>query len=110
MPRDPNQVARKSAGQMMRELEEKPTPAYQEREADLAMKALTQLFSAPEAKAKAHHRCSISGPTEIDVLIEAALDDAFGSTPNSDYKRWIRRLYRLGLISSMPDDWKAPKH
>ena len=82
----------------MSELEEK-TPAQKESEADQAMRVLTQLFSTPEVKAKAHRRCGINGPTEIDMLFETVLDDVFGRDPNSDYKRWIRRLYRLGLIS-----------
>ena len=89
----------------MSELEEN-TPAQKESEADQAMRALTQLFSTPEVKAKAHRRCGINGPTEFDVLFETVLDDVFGRDPNSDYKRWIRRLYRLGLISCMPDDCK----
>jgi hypothetical protein len=78
----------------------------EKREADQAMNALALLFSSPEVKAKAHHRCGISGPTEVEVVIEAALDDVFGRDPNSEYKRWIRRLYKLGIISHMPDDWK----
>ena len=90
----------------MNEVEEKSTPARRESDADQSMKALTELFSTPAVKAKAHRRCSINGPTEIDELVEAAIDDVFGCDPNSDYKRWIRRLYKLGLISHMPDDWK----
>jgi hypothetical protein len=74
---------------------------------DQAMKALEQLFSAPEVEAKARWRCGINGPTEFDVLFEAVLDDLFGREPNSDYKRWTRRLYRRGVTSSIPDDWKV---
>jgi hypothetical protein len=90
----------------MTECEGKSRPSNEESETDQAMNALALLFSSPEVKAKAHHRCGISGPTEVEVVIEVALDDVFGRNPNSDYKRWIRRLYRLGLISHMPDDWK----
>jgi hypothetical protein len=56
----------------MSELEEK-TPAQKESEADQAMRVLTQLFSTPEVKAKAHRRCGINGPTEFDVLFERCL-------------------------------------
>ena len=90
----------------MSELEEKSTPAHEERDVDQAMKALARLFSAPKVKAKAPHSCDISGPTELDVVLEAALDAVFGRNPNSDYKWWIRRLYKVGLISHVPDDWK----
>jgi hypothetical protein len=86
--------------------EGKSRASNQKREADHTMRALTELFSTPEVKAKAHHRCAINGPTEIDVLFETALDEVFGHNANSDYKLWIRQLYKLRLISNMPDDWK----
>ena len=72
--------------------------------ADEAMKALAQLFSSRELSTKVHFRCGIDGPTEFDIFFESMCDDLFGRDPNTDYKRWVRRLYRLGLISAMPDD------
>jgi hypothetical protein len=57
----------------MNAFEEKSTPAHKEHEAEEAMMALTQLFSTPEVKAKAHRRCGINGPTEFDVLFERCL-------------------------------------
>jgi hypothetical protein len=73
--------------------------------ADEAVNALVRLFSSRQIANKAHFRCSIDGPTDLDVLFESALDDAFGRDLGSDYKRWIRRLYRLGFISRMPAEW-----
>jgi hypothetical protein len=29
---------------------------------------------------------------------------------NSEYKRWIIRLYDLGLISRIPSEWKTPEN
>jgi hypothetical protein len=103
-----SQVVRTSGGRrLISEVEESSMADHKESDADQAMRALTQLFSTPEVKAKAHLRCSINGPTEFDVLFESVLDDLFGRDPNSDYKCWIRRLYKDGLISNMPDDWKG---
>jgi hypothetical protein len=28
---------------------------------------------------------------------------------NSEYKRWVRRLYDLGLIPRIPSMWEAPE-
>jgi hypothetical protein len=86
--------------------DEKSRGSNQKREADQAMTSLTELFSTPEAKAKAYRRCAINGPTEIDVALETAFDEVFGHNANSDYKLWGRQLYELGLISNMPDNWK----
>jgi hypothetical protein len=73
--------------------------------ADAAMRELVELFSHPAVVARAHFRCSTEGPTEFDVLFESILDEQFGYDPNSEYKRWVRRLYRLGLISTIPSEW-----
>lgn len=81
----------------MSELEEKSTIARNESDADQGMESFAQLILAPEVKAKAHHRCGVGGPTELNVVFEEALDHVFGRDPNSEYKRWIRRLYKLGL-------------
>jgi hypothetical protein len=32
-----------------------------------------------------------------------------GYDPNSEYKRWVRSLYRLGLILRIPSEWRAPE-
>jgi hypothetical protein len=65
--------------------------------ADAAMRKLVELFSDPAIVARAHFRCSTEGPTEFDVLFESLIDDQFGHEPNSEYKSWVRRLYRLGF-------------
>jgi hypothetical protein len=70
---------------------------------------LKDLFSFREITNKAHFRCRVDGPTELDVLFESVLDEVFGCDPSSDYKCWVRKLYRLGLISRMPTNWKASK-
>jgi hypothetical protein len=75
-------------------------------EADAAMKKLVELFSDPSLASKARLRCSVEGPDELDVLFESIIDDQFGHDPNSKYKQWVRRLYKLGLISGLPDEWK----
>ena len=74
--------------------------------ADAAMRELVELFSDPAVVATAHLRCSTEGPTEFDVLFESIIDDQFGHDPNSEYKRWVRRLYRLGLIPRIPREWE----
>ena len=78
-----------------------------ERETDEAMKALTQIFSDPKLRSRAHFRCSVEGPMESDVFFEKFLDEAFGHNPNSKYKCWVRRLYSLGLISKIPREWQG---
>ena len=75
-------------------------------EADAAMRELVELFSDPAVVARASFRCSTEGPTEFDVLFEAIADEQFGYDPNSEYKRWVRRLYRLGLIPRIPTEWE----
>jgi hypothetical protein len=64
-----------------------------EEAADEAMNTLTQLFSSRELANKAHFRCSIDGPIDLDVLFESVLDEVFGRDPSSDYKHWVRRLF-----------------
>jgi len=77
--------------------------------ADAAMRQLKELFSDPAIAAQARFRCSTEGPDDFDVLFESILDDQFGYDPNSEYKRWIRRLYDLGFISRIPSEWEAPE-
>jgi hypothetical protein len=91
----------------MDESERKSPQGLKGSSADEAMKALTRLFSSREIAAKAHFRCSIEGPTDFDVLFESMLDQLFGRNPSSNYKCWVRRLYRLGLVSALPNEWKA---
>jgi hypothetical protein len=75
-------------------------------EADAAMKKLVELFSDPSLASQARLRCSVEGPDDFDLLFETIIDDQFGHDPNSEYKQWVRRLYRLGLIPRLPDEWK----
>ena len=75
-------------------------------EADAAMKELVELFSDPSLASQARLRCSVEGPYDFDLLFETIIDDQFGHDPNSEYKQWVRRLYRLGLIPRLPDEWK----
>src|SRR6516225_3171768 len=82
------------------EPELKPSPA-----ADEAMAKLVELFSDPSLASKAQFRCCVDGPTEFEVLFESIVDEQYGYDPNSEYKRWVRRLYRLGLISTIPSEW-----
>jgi hypothetical protein len=72
--------------------------------ADEAMAELVQLFSDPSLASKAQFRCCVDGPTEFEVLFES-----IGYNPNSEYKRWVRSLYRLGLILRIPSEWEAPE-
>ena len=74
--------------------------------ADQAMAELVELFSDPSLASKARFRCGTEGPDEFDVWFESILDEQFGYDPNSEYKRWVRRLYKLGFISGLPDEWK----
>jgi hypothetical protein len=73
--------------------------------ADQAMAKLVELFSDPSVLSQARFRCCTGGPDEFDVFFESILDEQFGYDPNSEYKRWVRRLYRLGLISTIPSEW-----
>jgi crotonobetainyl-CoA:carnitine CoA-transferase CaiB-like acyl-CoA transferase len=68
-------------------------------EADAAMRGLTELFSDPKLKAKAHFRYPVDGQrSEAQEALDAALEAAFG--PNKEYERWVRRLHRLGLVNN----------
>jgi hypothetical protein len=69
-----------------------------------AMAELVQLFSDPSLASKAQFRCCVDGPTEFEVLFES-----IGYNPNSEYKRWVRSLYRLGLILRIPSEWEVPE-
>jgi hypothetical protein len=75
-------------------------------EADTAMRGLKELFSDPKIRSTASFRCCTEGPTEFDVVFESITDEVFGYDPNSEYKRWVRRLYELSLIPRLPDEWK----
>jgi len=83
------------------EPEPKLSPAAEE-----AMAKLTELFSDPSLPSKARFHCGVEGPTEFDILFESIVDEQFGYAVNSEYKRWVRRLYRLGLISIIPREWQ----
>src|SRR6516162_8262935 len=76
---------------------------------DEALAKLTELFSDPNLPSKAQFRCGTEGPTEFDVLFESIIDDQFGYNPNSEYKNWVRSLYRLGLIPRIPSEWEVPE-
>jgi hypothetical protein len=67
--------------------------------AEEAMAKLVELFADPSLPPKVRFRCPVEGPDEFDVLFESIIDDQFGHDPNSEYKQWVRRLYRLGFIS-----------
>jgi len=73
--------------------------------ADEAMRELKELFSDPKIRSTASFRCCTDGPTEFDILFESIVDEQYGYDANSEYKRWVRRLYRLGLISTIPSEW-----
>jgi hypothetical protein len=84
------------------EPESKVSPA-----ADQAMAKLTELFSDPNLPSTARFHCGTEGPTEFDILFESIIDDQFGHDPNSEYKQWVRRLYRQGFISRIPSVWEV---
>src|ERR1700683_1829535 len=46
-------------------------------------------------------------PQFVFYIWSALSHDLFSHDSNSDYKRSIRQLYKLGLISPMPKAWKA---
>ena len=75
-------------------------------EAVAAMKKLVELFSDPSLASQARLRCSVEGPDDFDLLFETIIDDQFGHDPNSEYKQWVKRLYELGFIPRLPDEWK----
>ena len=77
--------------------------------ADEAMAKLVELFSDPSHASNAQFRCCVDGPTEFEVLFESIVDEQFGYNPNSEYKRWVRSLYRRGLILRIPNEWEAPE-
>ena len=77
--------------------------------ADEAMTALTRLFSSGRVFTNAYFRCSIDGPTEFDLFYDSMRSEPFACNLPTDYKIWIMRLYRLGLISAVPNEWKALK-
>ena len=77
--------------------------------ADEAMAKLVELFSDPSLASKAQFRCCVDGPDEFDFLFESIVDKQFGYDPNSEYKRRVRSLYRLGLILRIPSEWEAPE-
>jgi hypothetical protein len=74
--------------------------------ADEAMAKLVELFSDPSFPSKARFRCGTEGPDEFDLFFESILDDQFGHDPNSEYNQWVRRLYELGFIPRLPDEWQ----
>jgi hypothetical protein len=76
---------------------------------DEAMAQLVELFSDPSLPSKARFRCGTEGPDEFDLLFESIVDEQFGYNLNSEYKRWVRSLYRLGMILKIPSEWEAPE-
>jgi hypothetical protein len=72
-----------------------------------AMAKLVELFADPSLPSKARFRCPVEEPNEFDLLFESIIDDQFGHDPNSEYKQWVRRLYRQGFISRIPSDWEV---
>ena len=75
-------------------------------EADAAMAELVKIFSDPNLPTKPRFRCGVDGPDEFDVMFESIIDEQYGYDPNSEYKQWVKRLYDLGLIPRLPDEWK----
>lgn len=73
--------------------------------AEETMARLVDLSSDPKLCPRS--RCSTEGPTQFDVLFESIMDDVFGYDPNSKYKAWVRRLYRVGIISDIPSAWQT---
>ena len=72
-------------------------------EADAAMAELVKIFSDPNLPSKARFRCGVEGPDEFDVMFESIMEEQFG---DSEYKQWVKRLYDLGFIRRLPDEWK----
>ncbi len=73
------------------------------------LRVILENNSSPSLVSKAQFRCCVDGPTEFEVLFESIVDEQFGYNPNSEYKRWVRSLYRLGLILRIPSEWEAPE-
>jgi hypothetical protein len=36
-------------------------------------------------------------------MFESIMEEQFG---DSEYREWVKRLYDLGLIAGLPDEWK----
>jgi hypothetical protein len=77
---------------------ERLSPAAEE-----ACAELVRIFSDPNLPFKPRFRCSIEGPDEFDVMFESIMEEQFG---DSEYKQWVKRLYDLGFIRRLPDEWK----
>jgi hypothetical protein len=72
-------------------------------EADAATAELVKIFSDPNLPTKPRFRCGVEGADEFDVMFESIMEEQFG---DSEYKDWVRRLYDLGFIRRLPDEWK----
>jgi hypothetical protein len=91
---------------MKRALSDPPTEEPQieiSSEADAAMVELVKIFSDPNLPTKPRFRCGVEGPDEFAVMFESIMEEQFG---DSEYKDWVRRLYDLGFIRRLPDEWK----
>ena len=84
-----------------------PQTSYTQREGyvfdkkiSTSMKGLKELFSDPTLATRASFRCSTERPSEIDVMMESIFAE------DSEYRQWIKRLYDLGFIPQVPDEWK----
>jgi hypothetical protein len=73
--------------------------------ADQAMAKLVELFSDPTISSKAQFRCSVEGPTEVESCSSQSSMSSSAMIPIVNGKRWVRRLYRLELISTIPSEW-----
>jgi hypothetical protein len=87
---------------MKRALNDPPTEEISP-EADAAMAELVKIFSDPNLPTKPRFRCGVEGPDEFDVMFESIMEEQFG---DSEYREWVKRLYDLGLIARLPDEWK----
>ena len=67
------------------------------------MAELVKIFSDPNLPTKPRFRYGVEGPDEFDVMFESIMEEQFG---DSEYKDWVRRLYDLGFIRRLPDEWK----
>ncbi len=67
------------------------------------MEALKELFSDPKVRSTASFRCCTEGPDELEVTFESIMEEQFA---DCEYKQWVKRLYDLGLIPRLPDEWK----
>jgi len=70
-------------------------------EVDAALEKLKELFSDPAMATRASFRCSTEGPTA-----DEAMNESIRGEENSEYRQWIKRLYELGFIPRLPDEWK----